>query len=168
MAPIEPDLSNSNLRPLSIFGGYLLLASALVGFVSYDVLYKAYRALPPSQDTRHRQPSRERHVQLFAVLATLSLATTWYYMFSYFTLSYRVWAHEMGKGLPVGLWSQGGIFEGGQLRLALGRWLSDTSLFWDAWEIVIERSKRYWWSQQTFLGAAAWSVFVGIEGRIHS
>lgn len=30
---------------------------------------------------------------------------------------------------------------------------------------MIERSGRYWWSQQVFLGAAAWSVFVGIEGR---
>ena len=165
MAPIEPDLYNSNLRPLSVFGGYLILASALTGLVSYDVLYKAFRALPPSQDTRHRQSNREKHMQLFALLAVISLATTWYYMLQYFALSYRVWAYEMGEILPSTLWGENGYLEFGTLRLSLGRWLLDTSLFRDAWEIVIERSGRYWWSQQIFLGAATWSVFVGIEGE---
>lgn len=165
MAPIEPNIHNSNLRPLSMFGGYLVLASGLSGLISYDVLYKAFRSLPPSQDTRHRQSNREKHMQIFAILAVLSLAMTWYHMLQYFALSYRVWAHEMDEPLPLTLWGENGYFAFGTLRLALGRWLKDTSLFEDAWEIVIERSSRYWWSQQIFLGAAAWSVFVGIEGE---
>ena len=165
MAPIEPDLYNSNLRPLSIFGGYLVLASSLTGLISYDILYKAFRALPPSQDTRHRQSNREKHLQLFVLLASISLAITWYRMLQYFALSYRVWAHEMGEILPPTLWDENGYIAFGTLRISLGRWLKDTSLFRDAWEIVIERSRRYWWSQQIFLGAASWSVFVGIEGR---
>jgi hypothetical protein len=165
MAPIEPDLYNSNLRPLSIFGGYLILASALTVLISYSVLYKASRALPPSQDTRQRQSNREKHVQFFAILALISLVTTWYHMLQYFGLSYRVWAHEMGEPVPPTLWGENGYIAFGTLRLALGRWLKDTSLFRDAWEIVTERSRRYWWSQQIFLGAAAWSVFVGIEGK---
>jgi hypothetical protein len=53
----------------------------------------------------------------------------------------------------------------GTLRLFLGRWLEDTSLFRDAWKIAIEWSRRYWWSQQIFMGAAAWSVYVGTEGE---
>lgn len=165
MAPIEPDLHNSNVRPLSIFAGYLILASGLSGLISYDVLRRAFRSLPPSQDTRHRQSSHEKHVQLFAILALLSLAVTWYHMLQYVALSYRAWAYEMDEPLPSTLCGENGYFAFGTLRLALGRWLKDTSLFRDVWEIVVERSSRYWWSQQIFLGAAAWSVFVGIEGE---
>ena len=166
MAPIEPDLYNSNLLPLSIFGGYFFLAVSLTGLISYDVLYKAYRALPPSADTRHRKPSREKHVQLFVVLAVVGLAITWFHMLSFFALSYRTWAYEMGEDIPLALWGEKVYLSSyTDVRLALGRWLKDTSLFKDAWEIVIERSRRYWWSQQIFLGAAAWAVFVGIEGE---
>ena len=165
MAPIEPDLYNSNSRPLSLLGGYLVLASALTGLISYDVFYKAFRALPPSQDTRHRQSNREKHLQLFALLALISLATACYHVLHYFALSYRVWAYEMGEMLPPTVWGEDGYIAFGTLGLSLGRWLHDTSVFRDAWEIVIERSRRYWWSQQIFLGAAVWCVFVGIEGE---
>jgi hypothetical protein len=51
--------------------------------------------------------------------------------------------------------------------LALGRWLKDTKLFREAWEIAVEKSARYWWTQQIFFGTAAWSVFLGIEGDLH-
>ena len=71
----------------------------------------------------------------------------------------------MGEVIHPTMWSDNGYIAFGALRLALGRWLKDTSLFRDAWEIVIERSGRYLWSQQIFLGAAAWSVYVGIEGE---
>lgn len=165
MAPIEPDVYNSNIRPLSILGGYFVLAIALTSLISYDVLYKAFGALPPSQDTRHRKSNREKYIQLFALLALVSLATAWYHMLQYFGLSYRVSAYEMGEVLPLAIWGDNGYLAYGEVRLALGRWLKDTSLFRDAWEIVIERSRRYWWSQQIFLGSAAWAVFVGIEGE---
>lgn len=165
MAPTEADLYNSNVLPVSIFGGYLVVCSALTVLVSYDVLYKASQALPPSQDTRHRQPNREKHMRLFAMLTLVSLATTWYHKLQYLNLSYRVWAYEVGQPVPTALWGENRHIAFGTFRLALGRWIQDTSLFRDAWEIVLERSGRYWWSQQIFLGAAAWSVYVGIEGQ---
>ena len=46
MAPIEPDLYNSNLRPLSHFAGYLILASSLIGLISYDVLLHGFPGSP--------------------------------------------------------------------------------------------------------------------------
>lgn len=131
MAPIEPDLHNSNVRPLSIFARYLILASGLSGLISYDVLRRAFRSLPPSQDTRHRQSNHEKHVQLFAILALLSLAVTWYHMLQYVALSYRAWAYEMDEPLPATPCGENGYFAFGTLRLALGRWLKDTSLFRD-------------------------------------
>src|SRR2546421_12682061 len=100
-------------------------------------------------------------MQLFVVLALISLATTWYHMLQYCAVSYSAWAHEMGEVIHPTMWSDNGYIAFGVLRPALGRWLEET-LFRDAWEIVIEWSGRYWWSQQIFLGAAAWSVYVGI------
>lgn len=163
MAPIEPDLSNYNIKPIAIFTGYLLNALGLTAFLSYFVLYGAFKALPPSQATRFRASSRKKYVRIFASLGLLSLGVTWYYMFSFFWLSYRVWALQMGELVPEHFWGDEGLLKGTG-GLALGRWLKDTELFRDAWEIAAEKSGRYWWSQQIFLGAAAWSVFLGMEG----
>jgi hypothetical protein len=163
MAPTEPDLSNSNLKPLAIFAGYILNALGLTAFLSYLVLYRSYRALRPSQATRFRASSQKKHVQIFIVLAFVSLGVTWYYMLSFFWLSYQAWAHQMGEPVPKNIWAAYGDGQG--QGLALGRWLKDTQLFRDAWEIAAEKSGRYWWSQQIFLGAAAWSIFLGMEGN---
>ena len=162
MAPIEDD-ATSFFRPLAAFGGYVLLALAVAVLIIYDVLYKSYRALPPSQDTRSRASSRGRHLKWFALLALASLASTCYHMIRYFALSYRVWAHETADDVPLTFFGTGGMFGGGRSQTALAGWLKDTSLFREAWEIVIEHSRRCWWSQQIFLGAAAWAVFVGVE-----
>jgi len=167
MAPIEPDTSNSNIRPLFLLGGYVFTATALTALIIRQVLYRAYRSLPPSQTTRHRQSNRRKHLQIFAALSVLSLSVTWYYLYSSLSLSYRVWARERGEALPSGLWGRGAIFGGGDesVRLELGRWSKDTSLVWDSWEIIAEKSRRFWWSQQISLGTTVWSVFMGIEGR---
>ena len=166
MAPIEPDTSNSNFQPLFLFGSYLVVTGALTALVIRNVINRAYRALPPSQTTRHRQSKRQKHVQIFAALSVLSLAITSYYGYSSLSLSYRVWAHERGEVLPNGLWGPGGLIGGGDetVGLELGRWLKDTSLLLDHWEIIVEKSRRFWWSQQTLLGSTALSVFIGIEG----
>lgn len=132
MAPIAPELYDSNLLPLSLFSGYFLLVAILTGLISYDVLYRDLRAFPPSQDTRQRSSNREKHVKLFTALAVLSVATTWYHMFKYLSLSYRGWAYEMGENVPLGLWGNHDSTKHDNTKLALGRWLKDTSLFRDA------------------------------------
>ena len=165
MAPIEPDLSNSNLRPLAIFASYLVAASGLTTFITRNVIYRSYKGLPPSQATRLRESKRRKHVYVFLGLAGASLATTWWHMLGFFSLSYRSWAHEMGQPLPERFWGENGAFGEGKTGLTLGRWLSDTELFRDAWEIVIERSQRYWWGQQIFFATAAWALYVSIEGK---
>ncbi len=167
MAPIEPDPYNSNVRPLLLLGGYLLVAISLTTLVIRNVLYRAYKSLPPSQTTRHRQSRRTKHVQILAALSILSLVVNGYYTFRCLSLSYRVWAHERGEVLPTGLWGRGGEFSAQDERvgLELGRWFKDTSPFWDSWEIVAEKSRRFWWTQQLLLGTTVWSVFVGFEGK---
>lgn len=168
MAPIEPDTSNSNFQPLVLLGSYLFVTGALTTLIVRNVIYRASNALPPSQTTRHRESKRRKHVQIFAALAALSLAMTGYHVYSSLSLSYRVWALERGEMLPNGLFGPGGIVGGGDesVGLELGRWLKDTSLLLDHWEIIIEKSRRFWWSQQLLLGSTVLSLFMGIEGMI--
>lgn len=165
MAPIEPDLTRSNLRPFGLISAYVSSAFALISFVGYYGIYGAYRSLPPSQQTRLRASSRKKHMIGFAGLAMLSLSITSYYIANFFALSYQVWAKEMDGPAPTKVWGSNGIFGEGSVGVDLGRWFHDTELMSEAWEITIGRSRRYWWSQQVILGTILWSTFLGIEGQ---
>ena len=168
MAPVELDAFNSNVRPLFLLGGYFFVVGALTSLIIRNVFYRADRSLPPSQTTRHRQAKRRKHVQTFTALSVISVAMTSYYYYDSLSLSYRVWARERGEMLPSGLFGPGGILGGGEenVGLELGRWLKDTSFALDSWEIIVEKSRRFWWSQQILFGTTVWSVFMGLEGTI--
>ena len=152
----------SNIKPITILCSYLGLAATLTAQI-LRLLYQA-KTRPQSQrqDPQHRTPKRA-HLVIFATLAVVSLAITWYYMLAFFTLSYQSWAHNNNVPLParldVLLASNNDV--GG---LHLGAWLRDTKLFKEAWEIVIDGPARSWWSHQIFLITTIWSVFLGVEG----
>jgi len=161
MAPLDPAFTNSNLAPTSLFLAYLAASIGLTTLVCRAKVFTAFRNLPPSQDTRFRQSNRQKHVRLFAWLASISLATAWYQLARILILSYHAWAHNMNEALPTWPYSLDSYN-----RLMLGRWLADTApLSVDAWEIIMEGGTRFWWAQQLFLGTGAWAVFVGIEGK---
>lgn len=44
------------------------------------------------------------------------------------------------------------------------RWLADTPIYQDAFEIVAEKARRLWWGQQIDLALVPWSVLLAIEG----
>ena len=165
MAPIEPDLSNSNKLPIALLSTYLSLTSVLIYTISHRVLFKAHKALPPSQATRFRQSTRRKHIEAFAALALLSLAVATYFGYSFLKLSYQVWAYERGEAVPTGLFGRYGIFSQRVGRLQLGRWLHDTDLISELWEIALERARRRWWSQQLLLTSGPWCLYVAIEGQ---
>lgn len=50
-------------------------------------------------------------------------------------------------------------------RVYLARWLSDTPVYLDAFEIITEKARRFWWGQQVELAAVSWSLLLSIEGR---
>ena len=168
MAPIEHDLSNSNRLPIALFVAYLSTNSILVYTVVYRVLVRAHKALAPSQATRLREGTRRKHIEIFGALAFLSLTFAVSYAYNFLKLSYQVWAFERGEIVPTGFFGQTGILSGKVGQLQLGRWLHDTDLVAELWEIAMEKTRRRWWTQQLLLTTGPWSLYVAIQGRRHA
>jgi hypothetical protein len=164
VAPIDSGRYSTNIRHYPSFDGYLVVACALTSLTCYNVLYKTSRALPSSQDTQHRRWNGEKHMQLFAVLALIKPRDDVPPQAAILCHILLCLGIRDGRGNTSYNVGRQRLYRLGALWLALGRWLKDTSLFRESWEIVIERSGRYWLNQQIFLRAAAWSVYVGIEG----
>ncbi|MCJ1329805.1 hypothetical protein MMC10_006486 [Thelotrema lepadinum] len=168
MAPIEHDLSNSNRLPIALGTAYLLATSYLVYTIAHRVLYKAHTALPPSQATRFREGARRKHIGTFVGLASLSMTFAIYYGYQFLKLSYQIWAFERGDIVPTGIWGEHGALWGDSKHLQLGRWLHDTDILSEVWEIAMEKTRRRWWTQQLLLTTAPWSLYVAIQGRRHN
>lgn len=60
-----------------------------------------------------------------------------------------------------------GFFPGTQnsSQVYLARWLDETPVYFDAFEIIAEKARRFWWGQQVDLGTISWSLLLAIEGR---
>lgn len=145
----------SNVRPLSIFTGYMLLAAGLTA-KSISVICSQQRA--SSRRNGPASSAQRRAIVVFSVLASLSLATTWYHMFRYFEWSYDQWAIAQASGVGAGDITSTG--------LRLGEWLRDTSLFKQAWASTLETGPRAWWSLQIFGFCANWSVLLAAQGEL--
>ncbi|KAF2493289.1 hypothetical protein BU16DRAFT_619630 [Lophium mytilinum] len=141
----------SNARPIGIFSSYMLLCVSLTILILRS-LYKSSQRLSSPQKATPDQFGRTQRVVLFAALATISLGTTWYYMFSFFSHSYRHWLSIQ----PIPLLQDA--------ELELGAWLKDTKLFKEAWGTALETPERFWWTQQIFFFTSIWSVFQGQQG----
>lgn len=153
----------SNTPPRStlaivIFICYLSVCATLCSLILYDLWLRHKTSTPHPSDSSLTAmftfPIRPHRLIVFLVLTFSSIALTWYYMISFFSLSYRVWAHTHAAELGLN------IYDG----VHMGPWLQDVELFRQAWEIVLETPQRLVWSQPIFFISAAWSVFLGLEG----
>lgn len=138
---------NPAFRSLVILIVYLVIALSLTGYICRTIYsrWKIRRVASTASDGTG--------INTFALLAILSLAATWFYMFSFFVDSYHGWACKNGiSGSPFS--------DIAKLEL----WLRETRLFREAWETVLETPRRFWWSQQIFLWTTAWSAFLGFMG----
>ncbi|KAK7940832.1 uncharacterized protein PG986_013219 [Apiospora aurea] len=184
MAPV-PNLYPPSYAPLGVAVAHL----SLVVYLSYAVgtsLYTSYKALSPSQHTRQRQSRRVELVPVFVGLAATALSLAAYSTVRYAALSYRVWADHRGYALPqryvhcihtkeIGLltsltlrvFGNEGLLPSpnNSSDLYLAHWLSDTPVYFDAFEIIAEKARRFWWGQQIDLATVAWSMLLAIEGR---
>ncbi|KAL2074351.1 hypothetical protein VTL71DRAFT_8129 [Oculimacula yallundae] len=165
MAPVPVDSSLSYM-PTAVVGAHLF-AVVYLSLVVGRTIYRSYLALLPSSATRHREPLRKGHVKAFSVLAFISLITAGFFGVKFGLLSYRVWAAERGIGLPESIFGDKGAFRAGEHpgRFHLVRWLNDTPLYRDSLEIVAEKARHFWWSQQVHLGLISWSTYLALEGH---
>ncbi|KAG0652051.1 hypothetical protein D0Z07_1420 [Hyphodiscus hymeniophilus] len=165
MAPVEIQSTPSRLPAGVAFSHFFL--TGWLSFVAVRTIYRSYLALPPSSATRHRQPLRRGHVQLFSILAFTSLVTAFYFGMRFASLSYRVWAAERGVELPENFFGDKGALRPGEHpgRLHITRWLNDTPFYRDCLEIVAEKARHFWWGQQINLGLVSWGLFAAIEGQ---
>ena len=142
-------------RSLPILLSYLILAAALA-LNALRAIHVRYKSRTTHNDWS--SPRRHAHFVLFACLAALSLAATWYYMFAFFAHSYRDWERTRG--------ALDAVRYGDSVVARLELWLQGTKLFHQAWETVIETPARFWWSGQILLWTTGWSVFLGVMGML--
>lgn len=50
-------------------------------------------------------------------------------------------------------------------RVHLPLWITDTPFYLDAFEVLAEKARRFWWGQQLDLSLVPWNLFLAIEGR---
>ncbi|CAO1636683.1 unnamed protein product [Sympodiomycopsis kandeliae] len=147
----------------------------LIGFLLYRVLTRSI--LSGVQDRwDHVKDARRKEVVLWSVLALVSLGSTWTYMIKYFIRSYSDWfekANLSSYGIPAlpvcparfGL-------SGCHISLAatyfqrFSQWLSNTSLFTEAWLLVVSNEANWWWSLEVCLYTVGpWTVFLHTQRR---
>lgn len=150
-----------NLRAISIFASYLLTCCLLTGLIIRDLLIQ--HRIRQNGRTLKALPPRPTAAMVFATCAIGSLGVTWYYMLSFFSLSYRAWALQHSVQLPS---IPKTIQEIGNFvnAIHLGAWLKDVKLFKDAWEVAMETPGRLFWSSPIFFISTIWAIFVGDEG----
>ncbi|KAK4252366.1 hypothetical protein C7999DRAFT_36876 [Corynascus novoguineensis] len=160
MAPVEVE-NNPSYIPL-LLAVSRIAAAAYASSTVGQSLYQSNKALSPAQDTRNRTVKRNKLTVAFGGLAVVGLVLAVTSSVEYLTLSYRVWASE--RGIEV---ANRGLFGDGlkEAALYLRHWLSDTPVFFDALEIVAEKTRRLWWGQQVDLATIAWTALLVIEGR---
>jgi hypothetical protein len=165
MAPVEPEVANSNTVPFALFSSQIASVGTLLLTIAIG-LYRTSSALPPSQDTRLRQPKRKRSIAVFSTLSVLSFCVLAYFAVDRRIYSYRAWAQAEEQEATNRIWSGWyGTGKNGQLSLQLGRWLQDINPDKEAWEYAAKNSRSFWWTQQQYSGLLVWSTFVGLESK---
>ncbi|GAC95039.1 hypothetical protein PHSY_002614 [Pseudozyma hubeiensis SY62] len=112
---------------------------------------------------------------IFAFLAILSLASTWYYMLSFLRHSYLAYlerCHLTSYPLPPApppfdLARPALLVPALHLRiLRISQWLASLSLFKEAWMEVIRDAPSWWWSSEIcIITVGAWALFLRHEGE---
>lgn len=161
--PLESEISYVPLAAAASHGVGVVALTILVA----KGLYKSYRELSPAQGTRERRSRRSIFTPLFATLALTSLALAGYSATKYATLSYKVWADQRAIEVPSRVYGEKGVLPYGDnsTRVYLAQWLTDTPVYLDAFEIIAEKARRFWWGQQVELAFVSWSLLLSIEGR---
>ena len=163
MAPVDTDASaRSNSLPIALFGGQVLLVTALTARVLLTTR-RAAKSQPPSTHTRSQDPARRRHAFVFSVIALLSLLSVGSFAFLWRAISYVRWAQHNNQEIPGSLWS-GWYGTGEEGRWHLGDWIADIDLVREFDAVGIMKPEGFLYTSQYFVGLIASSIFMGAEG----
>ena len=163
MAPVDPQVANSNTYPLLLLFGVTGTTIAVLVHIARDFRRKA-STLPPAQDVRAREARRNRDVAIFGGLALVGFLSASYHHAMRLLWSYREWATDNNEDIPNTLWS-GWYANPDGTGLLLGRWMKDTNVGHEGFEIALHKASSLWWSHQQYALLIAWSVFAGFEGK---
>lgn len=113
--------------------------------------------------------------RIVAVLAVISLASTWYYMISFLRHSYEAYlerCHLTSYPLPPApppfdLGRPDLLVPALHLRIVrISQWLASLSLFKEAWMEVIKDAPSWWWSSEIcIITVGAWALFLRHEAE---
>ena len=165
MAPVAQESEYTNFVPLAYFSTAAAGSISLLAFISFTIR-RLPASLTPSSSTRQQEVQRRRHVFLFALLAILSFSLVLYYTVARYLLSYEFWVNHHGsrQDIPNTLPGASYVPANSDESLQLGPWFASQSVPLQFYEVIAEKSRRFWWGQQFFAGLIAWSTFVGVEG----
>src|SRR5579859_2640473 len=118
---------------------------AFVPLAGYFLVIFLFHILLPASASPFSRITSPRQL-LFRFLALGSLGITWYHMLLFINWSY--FNHQQSQSPHFSVQS-------------IGSWLRDTALFEQAWSIVCETPRRWWWSSQlvTFT-SGIWTPFL--------
>lgn len=145
------DIHAREFGAAAVFGSYLATCLGLTLLIASDLASRIESRLQGQNRPKDAKPLPLQRLKVFMMLAGICLSVTWYYMISFFQLSYKIWALEH-------------VVASFDLRLATA-WLKDVQLFRDAWEVALETPGRLFWSQPIFFITAAWSIYVCRAGE---
>lgn len=164
MAPVEDiAVRRDNLLPITLFGGQVLVVSALTARCVYTAR-QAAKSLPPSTRTRSQDQVRRRHAITFSIIALLSLASVSTFAFIWRFISYARWAEQEHFAMPNTLWS-GWYGPGPEAKWHLGAWMSDIDLVREFDILGIKKPEGFLYTSQYFVGLIAGAIFMGAEGQ---
>ncbi|KAH3918919.1 hypothetical protein HBH56_026400 [Parastagonospora nodorum] len=143
-----PDGADTNTRPYLIFFSYMLTCFS----VSVFIIQRIVKKNTVLKKSTILTPPPRKQVWLFSALAAGSLLTTWGFMIQYFNVSYKTWL----------MWRS--YYELDPHHRHWGLWLRETSLFHEAWELVVVGNARYWWSHQIFFFALGLGIYMEQRG----
>jgi hypothetical protein len=164
MAPVDPDILNSNLKPLAVLGvqagSIAILLSALARF--YVV---AHRALPPSKHTRSRHSIERTKLPVFLALGTVSTCVALFSRANWLVASFLDWIYmrDYPNDVTNSFFAYGQLVDG---KLPLGLWWQDSNVAKQYFYGILGNPAYFLFSFQNLAGVIIFSLFVGIEGKI--
>lgn len=145
-----------HLLPLGIFASYFAIIAALFTFVLAVVT-------PHTPSPSSPLPRRKRYERLFKILTVFSLAHTWFRECSVHScLAHYLTCFEDMLGYMR--WSYLNFHQPSSPTISassVASWLAETSLFTEAWSIVLQPGYPYWISDHiTRFTCCWWTLFV--------